>query len=165
MRITLICAAAAVVVALGAFSSPESASAAPTCFNKGLELVPRNAPLVKQTVLSACRRESRLNAANVWQEYGMLRIGPQATVADRCRMKIRSVWFSGRKVFSKPSWQSCNDALRQRGQTIAFFASNTAFKFLPDTATQACYELTKNGRRLQGTCVLSQVVDTLPQPT
>jgi hypothetical protein len=162
MRTTLISTAAVVVAALGALTIAQPAAAgAPTCFNKGKPLVVGGpASEGKETVLSACRGASDRDGDAVWREYGMINIGPRATVADSCQMKLRA-FHDG--AFSKPKWRSCDDALKRRGITFTYYGFNTGFMNEDDTSTEACYELKKGDRRVQGGCVLSKSVDALDQ--
>jgi hypothetical protein len=157
--ITIIGAISALAAALGAISPVQTAAAAvPTCENKGLTTIRPVAttPEDKQVVLSACRRETEFGDDRAWQEYGMINIARRATVADSCTMKLRTV-FRGRdggKVFGTATSIPCNDALR-KASTFTY----TGFTIRADgraQTTQACYELKRGSRSLQGTCVESK---------
>jgi hypothetical protein len=63
------------------------------------------------TVLGACRGTTDHYGGDVWRAYGTINIGPRATEADRCWMRIRSTW-NGRA--SRPKWRSCDAALHRR---------------------------------------------------
>jgi hypothetical protein len=94
LKSLLIAAAVAATTASFAFPSERASAAVGLCHNDQGKTIPsESVPGDKEVVIVACRKRAPGNRA--WLEYGQLYIGERATVADRCLIKIRTVYHTG----------------------------------------------------------------------
>jgi hypothetical protein len=158
MRTTLITLTAALLFGVGLASASPASAALPPCLN-GVGTNFGGASKAKEIYVRSCR--SAAPGHNMMREYGFIRIGPQATAATDCILKIRTgTRIDGHVSFpnSPITPGSCRSALR-KGQDM--IARGSAIPIRGDRQpqfTEFCYELQKNGKRLSGHCVWSQLV-------
>jgi hypothetical protein len=156
MRTTLITLSAALVFAgMSLASALPAAAAQPPCLS-GDAVNFGGSSRAKEIYVRSCRAPS---PGGKMREYGFIRIGPSATTATDCVLKIRTGVKRGNNVsFETPTWGSCRSALRTGRDFIAYGrAVPTRADHLPQF-TEFCYELRKGGRRMSGHCVRSQLV-------
>jgi hypothetical protein len=154
MRIILITALCFVGVAL---ASASPASALPPCLS-GVGTNFGGASKAKEIYVRSCRAPS---PGGKMREYGFIRIGPRATAATDCILKIRTgTRIDGHVGFpnSPITWGSCRSALRKGKDMIAYGSAIPLRSDHQPQFTEFCYELQKNGKRLSGHCVWSQLV-------
>jgi hypothetical protein len=156
MRTTIITLSASLAFLGIALASALPASAQPPCLN-GVGINFGGSSSAKELRVRSCRGPS---PGGKMREYGFIRIGPKATTATDCILKIRTgVRFSSNDI----RWEaitpgSCRSALRKgkdllvRGGAIPIRSDHVP------QFTEFCYELQKNGRRMSGSCVWSQLV-------
>jgi hypothetical protein len=134
------------------------ASAQPTCFN-GTAKNFGGASASNEIRVRSCR--AFLNDGKM-REYGFIRIGPQATTATDCALKIRTGvrLDSGNVTFddSPIEWRSCRPALRTGKDFVAHGGAIGTRTDNRPQLTEFCFELRKGGQRMSGSCLLSQPV-------
>ncbi len=145
------------VAGLG-LASASSASAQPTCFH-GTAKNFGGASASNEIRVRSCR--VFLNDGKM-REYGFIRIGPKATTATDCALKIRTGvrLDSGNVTFddSPIKWRTCRPALRTGKDFVAYGDAIATRTDNRPQLTEFCFELRKGGRRMSGSCLLSQPV-------
>jgi hypothetical protein len=156
MRTTLITLSAALSFFGVALASALPASAKqPPCLN-GVGVNFGGSSKAKEVYVRSCRAPS---PGGKMREYGFIRIGPRATTATDCVLKISTgTRIDGEINFGEPTWGSCASALRKGKDLLAY---GRAVPIRGDNRaqfTEFCYELQKHGTRMSGSCVWSQQV-------
>lgn len=156
MRTTLITLSAALcVLGIGLASALPASAKQPPCLN-GAGVNFGGLSKAKEIYVRSCRAPS---PGGKMREYGFIRIGPQATTATDCVLKIRTaVKLDGEIAFGKITWDSCKSALRKGKDLLARGRAIRIRKDRRPQFTEFCYELQKGGRRMSGDCVESQLV-------
>jgi len=157
MRTTLITLTASLAFLGIALASALSASAQPPCLN-GVGTNFGGSSSAKELRVRSCRAPS---PGGKMREYGFIRIGSKATTATDCVLKIRTgVRFGPNDIrFDTPITPgSCRSALRRGKDFPAYGRAIPTRSDLVPQFTEFCYELQKNGRRMSGSCVWSQLV-------
>jgi hypothetical protein len=158
MRTTIITLSASLAFLGIALASALPASAQPPCLN-GVGTNFGGSSSAKELRVRSCRAPS---PGGKMREYGFIRIGPNATTATDCILKIRTgARFASSDIrFDTPiTWGSCRSALRKGKDFLAYgSAIPPRLGGLAPQFTEFCYELQKNGRRMSGSCVWSQLV-------
>jgi hypothetical protein len=156
MRITLITLSAALILLGSALASALPASAQPPCLN-GEATNFGGSSRANEIRVRSCRAPS---PGGKMREYGFIRIGPKATRATDCILKIRtgvrladdSVSFEDSPITDG----SCRPALRTGKDFVAYGRAIPVRTDKGAQFTEFCYELRKDGRRMSGSCVWSE---------
>jgi hypothetical protein len=156
MRTTLITLSAALAFVGIALASALPASAQAPC-HAGVGTNFGGSSNANEIYVRSCRAPS---PGGKMREYGFIRIGPKATTATDCILKIRTgVDLGGSEVgFDKITRGSCRAALRTGKDFIAYGSAIPTRDDNLSQFTEFCYELRKGGRRMSGSCVWSQLV-------
>jgi hypothetical protein len=156
MRTTLIALSATLTFLGTALAAALPASALPPC-HAGEATNFGGSTRTTEIYVRSCRAAA---PGGKMREYGFIRIGPKATTATDCVLKIRTgVKLDGNNVrFETPTPGSCRPALRTGRDFIAYGRAVPTRSDNRAQFTEFCYELRKGGRRMSGSCVWSQLV-------
>jgi hypothetical protein len=154
MRTTLITLTAALTFLGIALASALPASAQPPCAG-GAGINFGGSSSAKELYVRSCRAPL---PGGKMREYGFIRIGPRATTATDCVLKIRTgVELDGNEIgLTRPEWGSCRPALRTGRDLLMTGEDVPVRRDHRPQFTEFCYELQKGGRRMSGFCVRSQ---------
>jgi hypothetical protein len=154
MRITLITLSSALACLGFALATALPASADPPCLG-GAASNFGGSSSAKEIYVRSCRAPS---PGGKMREYGFIRIGPKATTATDCILKIRTgTDLDGNEIgFDRITNGSCRPALRTGRDYLAYGRAVPLRDDNRPQFTEFCFELRKGGRRMSGSCVWSQ---------